>query len=91
MSVDLQEKLRWVKVPSGEVDLTCFPDFLLIGPHRTGTTWLYRNLAEHPEVLVSEPKELYFFDRLKSPGDTRYCSNELGWYLRFFRDTPDRG
>jgi hypothetical protein len=84
------EKLKWVKVPSGKVDLTCFPDFLLIGPHRTGTTWLYRNLSEHPEVLVSEPKELYFFDRLKSPEDPRYRSNELDWYLQFFRDSPPR-
>jgi len=84
------EKLKWGKVPSGKADLSCFPDFLLIGPHRTGTTWLYRNLSEHPEVLVSEPKELYFFDRLKSPEDPRYRSNELDWYLRFFRDSPQR-
>jgi hypothetical protein len=84
------EKLKWVKLPSGKVDLSCFPDFLLIGPHRTGTTWLYRNLSEHPEVLVSEPKELYFFDRLKSPADPRYRSNELEWYLQFFRGSPQR-
>jgi len=90
VSAEIQKKLRWVKVPPGEVDLTGFPNFLLIGPHRTGTTWLYRNLAEHPQVLLSEPKELYFFDRLKIPGDPRYRSNELGWYLQFFRNTPAR-
>jgi hypothetical protein len=84
------EKLKWVKLPSGKADLSCFPDFLLIGPHRTGTTWLYRNLSEHPEVLISEPKELYFFDRLKSPADPRYHSNELDWYLEIFRDSPQR-
>ena len=88
MPEDLHNKLKYVKVPRGRVDLRCFPDFLLVGPHRTGTTWLYRNLYEHPEVLLSEPKELYFFDRLKTLDDPRYRSNELSYYLRFFRDTP---
>jgi len=87
---EIRAKLRYVKLPAGAVDLRWFPDFLLIGPHRTGTTWLYRNLFEHPEVFLSEPKELYFFDRLKSPDDPRYRSSDVDWYLQFFRDTPRR-
>lgn len=41
-----------------------FPDFLIIGPQRTGTTWLAANLNQHPEIFLSFPKELYFFSRL---------------------------
>lgn len=43
-----------------------FPDFLILGPQRTGTTWLSENMRLHPEIFLSIPKELYFFNRLKS-------------------------
>ncbi len=48
-----------------------FPDFLIIGPQRTGTTWLSANLRRHNEIFFSYPKELYFFNRLDLP-DNRY-------------------
>lgn len=41
-----------------------FPDFMIVGPQRTGTTWLATNLRHHPEIFLSFPKELYFFNRL---------------------------
>ncbi len=41
-----------------------YPDFLIVGPQRTGTTWLVANLNQHPEIFLSYPKELYFFNRL---------------------------
>lgn len=41
-----------------------FPDFMIVGPQRTGTTWLTHNLKQHPEIYISTPKELYFFSRL---------------------------
>lgn len=41
-----------------------FPDFLILGPQRTGTTWLAENLRKHPEVLMSYPKEIYYLSRL---------------------------
>jgi len=44
-----------------------FPDFLIVGPQRTGTTWLTENLRLHPEIFLSFPKELYFFNRLPQP------------------------
>jgi len=82
----VRAQLRWVRVTDPHVDLTRFPDFLIIGPQRTGTTWLHANLRFHPQVFLAEPKELFFFSRLKTPDDPRFQSNELGWYLRFFRD-----
>ncbi len=79
-------RLRWVQAPEGDVDLARFPDFLIIGPQRTGTTWLHANLRLHPQVMLSEPKEILFFNRLKEPGHPKFQSNQLAWYLQFFRE-----
>ena len=38
-------------------------DFLVIGTPRSATTWLNTCLEEHPEVCVSRPKEIHFFNR----------------------------
>ena len=82
---DLQHRLRWVKV-SRDADLARFPDFLIIGPQRTGTTWLHAQLRYHPQIFLAEPKELYFFSSLKTRDPKRFVSDELCWYLQFFRD-----
>jgi len=37
------------------------PNFLIIGAPRSGTTSLHRYLQEHPEIFMSELKELRFF------------------------------
>lgn len=39
------------------------PDFIGIGAMRSGTSWLRRNLNQHPQIWMAEPKELHFFDR----------------------------
>ncbi len=79
-------KLRYVRVSDPHIDLDRFPDFFIAGPQRTGTTWLHANLREHPEVFLAEPKELFYFSRLKTPEHPRFQSAELDWYLAFFRD-----
>jgi len=38
------------------------PDFLGIGAQKAGTTWLYGNLQQHPQLFLPEPKELHYFD-----------------------------
>lgn len=81
-----RERLRHVKVARDGVDLSDFPDFLVIGPQRTGTTWLHAHLRHHPEIMLSEPKEIFFFSRLKMSGHPKFESNDLEWYLRFFRE-----
>ncbi|HYD49903.1 MAG TPA: sulfotransferase [Terriglobales bacterium] len=83
---EVRRQLRYVKVGSDSVDLASFPDFLIIGPQRTGTTWLHANLREHPEVMLSEPKELFFFSRLKTRDSPKFQSDRLEWYLSFFRE-----
>lgn len=39
------------------------PDFLGIGSHRAGTTWLYEQLSRSPRVWLPPVKELHYFDR----------------------------
>jgi hypothetical protein len=85
VSDEIRRRLRYVQV-SGDEDLSRFPDFLIIGPQRTGTTWLHAHLRFHPQVFLSEPKELYFFSSLKTRSAKRFVSDRLDWYLRFFRD-----
>ena len=52
------------------------PDFLGIGAPRSGTTWLGRNLREHPEIFFPERKELHYFD-------IQY-GRPLRWYAHYF-------
>ncbi len=40
------------------------PDFLGIGVVRGGTTWLWRQLAQHPDAWMTPVKELNYFTRL---------------------------
>jgi len=39
-----------------------FPDFLIIGAQKAGTTWLHRNLQAHPQIWMPKEKELHYFD-----------------------------
>ncbi len=38
------------------------PTFFVIGAQKCGTTWLARMLDQHPDVFMSDPKELHFFN-----------------------------
>ncbi len=40
-----------------------WPNLIVAGTQKAGTTWLHRALAAHPDVEMSSPKELYFFGR----------------------------
>lgn len=43
--------------------LIMIPDFLVIGAQKSGTTWLDRNLRNHPDGIWLPPeKEIHFFD-----------------------------
>lgn len=39
------------------------PDFIIVGAPKAGTTSLYHYLSEHPQVFMSDPKEVNFFSR----------------------------
>ncbi|PYJ10748.1 MAG: hypothetical protein DME93_10800 [Verrucomicrobia bacterium] len=40
------------------------PDFLCVGAQKGGTTWLYHQLAAHPDFWMPPIKEVRYFDKL---------------------------
>src|SRR2546423_2971296 len=40
------------------------PDFLCVGAHKAGTTWLYQHLDSLPDFWMPPLKELHYFDQL---------------------------
>ncbi|HEY6112439.1 MAG TPA: sulfotransferase [Chthoniobacterales bacterium] len=40
------------------------PDFLCVGAQKGGTSWLYQQLAAHPDFWMPPIKELHYFDKL---------------------------
>lgn len=57
------------------------PDFVVLGQGKAGTTLIYRALQAQPDVGVSTPKELHFFNRNFDRG--------LGWYTKHFANVPE--
>jgi len=57
---------------------TNLPNFIGIGGAKCATTWLSECLRYHPEVFMSSPKEIHFWD---SKNDYK---NGLDWYRNFF-------
>jgi hypothetical protein len=43
------------------------PNFICIAPHKTGTTWLYAALKQHPMVWLPPKKELWILNQLNEP------------------------
>lgn len=52
------------------------PNFIGIGAERSGTTWVYRVLREHPEIFVPYIKEVRYFDL--------NFDEDLAWYETWF-------
>ncbi len=58
----------------------CFPDFLLLGAAKCGTTSLHAWLDQHPDILMSNPKEPFFFVRDFEKGLDSYWEKYFnGW------------
>lgn len=56
-------------------ELRQWPDFIIIGAQRAGTTSLYRFLMGHPRATAARLKELHYFDKLYRRGHRWYRSN----------------
>ena len=55
------------------------PSFIVLGPRKTGSSWLHACLGEHPRIcLPGRVKEIFFFDR--------HFDRGVGWYERYFAD-----
>lgn len=58
------------------------PTFIIVGAQKSGTTTLHDLLGQLPQVWVSDPKELHFFDKHHGRG--------LSWYEEQFIPSPDQ-
>ncbi len=56
------------------------PTFVIVGAQRCGTSTLHQMLRDHPQVFMSRPKELHFFDR--------HWDRGLDWYAEQFAPGP---
>ncbi len=80
-------RLTHIKAPAG-TRLSRFPDFLIAGPPRTGSTWLFTNLYYHPDILLPKQKETYFFNTLTLENPRASSFDSLQSYLGAFRNPP---
>jgi len=53
------------------------PNFIVIGPGKSGTTWIYNLLKNHPQICISSAKETLFFED--------YYHKGFKWYSKFFK------
>lgn len=69
--------------------MSVLPNFLIIGAPRSGTTFLAKNLATHPEIFLPHFGEVYstgdihFFDVTREEGRRNY-DRGLSWYKSYF-------
>lgn len=54
------------------------PDFVIVGAMRSGTSSLFRYLADHPDVFMATPKELHYFDKHYERGRDWYRARFSG-------------
>jgi hypothetical protein len=54
------------------------PNFIVIGAARSGTTSLHKYLEAHPDIFMSDIKEINFFSNQK------YWQKGIDWYKRHF-------
>jgi hypothetical protein len=48
------------------------PNFFIVGAPKAGTTSLYYNLQQHPDIFLSDPKETNFFSYKEIEGQNLY-------------------
>ncbi len=53
------------------------PNFLIIGAPRAGTTWIQKNIKDHPDIFMPAEKELHFFNNNYDKG--------IEYYENFFK------
>jgi len=88
LSDDIRSRLRLVRVAGTGASLRHFPDFFIVGPQRTGTTWLFHNLRRHPQIFLPREKELYYFSTLGMPDHRHFRFAYLEDYVEAMGDTP---
>ena len=63
-------------------------DFMGIGAQKGGTTWIAKCLSEHPDICMSEPKEILYFNKFSSFSNkcpiNNYHKKTFSWYRKHF-------
>ena len=62
------------------------PDFLGIGAPRTGSSWLWLAMLEHPQIWMPPRKELHYFTRNEKYPTPGQLSKDYAWQRLFGRD-----
>jgi len=57
------------------------PTFIHAGAQRSGSTWLYHALKDHPDIFMPEKEPVNFFDCHYHKG--------ISWYLKYFEGHED--
>lgn len=60
-----------------------FPDFLVVSPGRSATTWLFECLRIHPQIVIPKQKEIRYFD-------FHWRNRNLSWYCSLFERATDQ-
>ena len=68
--VEVSQTLGWVGAR-----WRSYPDFVIIGAQKSGTTSLYRYMIQHPSILAASKKEIHYFDIRYQNGDLWYRSH----------------
>lgn len=69
------------------------PDFLIIGAPRSGTTYIAKNLENHPSIAIADSKDdpfandLHFFD-INTPKGLENYKRGIDWYFQQFQHFP---
>jgi len=58
----IDEYLERIALDLSRTSASSLPDFFILSPPRTGTTWLASALTTHPEIYIPPEKELRYFD-----------------------------
>lgn len=66
-------------LPLATQRLRMLPNFIIPGAQKCGTTSLYLDLKQHPEIRLSRSKEVWYFDRDYHKGLPWYRSNFPLW------------
>ena len=64
----------------GMSDSGRYPDFLVIGAQKAGTSWTWRMLDQHPDSSLPEEKEIHYY------GSSELYRKGPDWYLDHFRN-----
>ena len=63
--------------------LRAFPDFIIVGAQKAGTTSLHAYLVQHPEITGPYVKEVHYFDGGLNPQFDSFAEGE-NWYRAHF-------